>query len=252
MEYVTKIIESIIQAAFVFAVAPLAAGIMLKVKARFQGRIGAPVYQPYFDLSKLFMKGTVTSSTASWVFIAAPIAFFSSIVIAAMALPILFSNSFVSIDFVLFVYLFAIGRFMTALAALDTGSAFGGIGASREMLYSCLIEPVLFAAIVFFSTFNAKTGLISLTTAFAGPDALFSPAFWLSAAALFIVILAETGRLPFDNPSTHLELTMVHEAMILDYSGPLLGLIEWANAAKMVVFLSLFSMLFLPSFLPAL
>lgn len=239
---------SIIQAAFIFALAPLVTGIMRKVKARFQGRIGAPIYQPYLDIAKLLMKGIVVSSTTSWVFIAAPILFFASIAIAAGLLPLFFPENFVAADLVLFIYIFAIGRFMSALAALDTGSAFGGIGASREMLYSALIEPAMFAAIIFLCVSGGSTGLVPLSAAASAnlPTVLFSPAFWLAAAALLIVILAETGRLPFDNPATHLELTMVHEAMVLDYSGPLLALIEWANSAKIVVLFGVFVALFLP------
>ncbi|MDE1869970.1 MAG: NADH-quinone oxidoreductase subunit H [Candidatus Micrarchaeota archaeon] len=253
MDYAT-IINSVLQALFIFLIAPLLVGIMRRVKARFQSRMGAPIYQPYLDILKLFMKGTVVSSTTSWVFIAAPVAFFASVAIAAIILPIIFPNNLITADLVLFVYLFAIGRFMTALAALDTGSAFGGIGASREMLYSILLEPLLFAAIVFFAAFalNSSISMSSVvsTATINWPGVLVSPAFWLAGIALFIAILAETGRLPFDNPATHLELTMVHEAMILDYSGPLLALIEWANSAKTVVFFGLFAALFLPFGLP--
>ncbi|MDE1850191.1 MAG: NADH-quinone oxidoreductase subunit H [Candidatus Micrarchaeota archaeon] len=255
MDYNT-VFNSVLQVAFIFLIAPLLVGVMRKVKARFQSRIGAPIYQPYLDILKLFMKDMVVSSTTSWVFIAAPIAFFGSVAIAAMVLPILFPNNLIAADLVLFIYLFAIGRFMSALAALDTGSAFGGIGASREMLYSILLEPLLFAAIVFFAAFtlngNVSMSSVVSTTAANWPGILVSPAFWLAGIALFIAILAETGRLPFDNPATHLELTMVHEAMILDYSGPLLALIEWANAAKTVVFFGLFAILFLPFGLPIL
>lgn len=255
MEFNT-IINSVIQVLFIFLIAPLTVGVMRKVKARFQSRIGAPIYQPYIDLVKLFMKETVVSSRASWVFIAAPIAFFSSVVMAAIILPIIFHGNLIVADLVLFVYLFTIGRFMTALAALDIGSSFGGLGASREMLYAILIEPLLFAAIVFFAAFtlNGSVSMSSVVSAAAAnwPGILVSPAFWLAGVALFIAILAETGRLPFDNPATHLELTMVHEAMILDYSGPLLALIEWANAAKLVVFIGLFATLFLPFGLPIL
>jgi len=248
------IIEYLLQVAFIFLLAPLTIGIMGKVKARFQSRIGAPIYQPYLDIMKLFSKGMVVSSTTSWVFTAAPIVFFASVAIAAGILPILFGGNLINADLVLFVYLFAAGRFMTALAALDTGSAFGGIGASREMLYSILIEPLLFAIIVFFAAFtmggNVSMSSVTSTAALNWPAILTTPSFWLAAVALFIAILAETGRLPFDNPATHLELTMVHEAMVLDYSGPLLAMIEWANAAKLIVFFGLFAVLFLPFGLP--
>ncbi|VVC01049.1 NADH dehydrogenase [uncultured archaeon] len=253
MEYnISGISDMAFQAAFVFAIAPLVIGIMRKVKSGFQSRTGAPIYQPYIDLAKLFMKGMVVSSTTSWVFMAAPIATFASVVVAAGLLPLLFAGAIVPSDLVLFVYLFAIGRFMAALAALDIGSAFGGIGASREMLFSALIEPVLFGAIIFFSTFGGAMPLVALSAG--APSgwlaAIASPEIWLVAGALFIAILAETGRLPFDNPATHLELTMVHEAMVLDYSGPMLALIEWANAAKIVAFFGFFLVLLLPMHLP--
>ena len=236
------------QAFALFMLSPLLMGIMHKVKARFQGRSGAPIWQPYYDIAKLFMKGIVISSVSSWVFILAPVLSFTSMLVAAASLPLLLGSNQFGMDLVTFIYLFAIGRFMTSLAGLDIGSAFGGIGASREMLYSSLIEPVIFAAIVFLSTLGAGVGLSAIAggASFAWPAAFLSPAFWLAAAALFIVILAETGRLPFDNPATHLELTMVHEAMVLDYSGPLLALIEWANAAKITVLFTLFIVIFTP------
>ncbi len=242
-----------LQALALFALSPLVMGVMHKVKARFQGRTGAPIWQPYIDVSKLMMKGVVVSPVSSWVFIAAPVLSFSAMLVAAAALPIFVSADPFHLDLVAFVYLFAIGRFMTALAGLDIGSAFGGIGSSREMLYSSLIEPAIFAAIVFFSTMGAGAGLSAISggALFGWPAALLSPAYWLAAVALLIVILAETGRLPFDNPATHLELTMVHEAMVLDCSGPLLGLVEWANAAKITVLFALFLVIFTPISSPA-
>ena len=251
-------IESLIwpalQALALFMLSPLLMGIMHKVKARFQGRVGAPIWQPYFDIAKLLMKGVVISPTASWVFIAAPVLSFTSMLVAAAALPIVLGANQFGMDLVTFIYLFAIGRFMASLAGLDIGSAFGGIGSSREMLYSSIIEPAIFAAIVFFSTIGAGVGLSAIGggALFSWPLAFLSPAFWLAAAALFIVILAETGRLPFDNPATHLELTMVHEAMVLDYSGPLLALIEWANAAKITILFALFIAIFTPISSPGL
>lgn len=253
MDY-SIIANSIFQVAIIFLIAPLAVGIMKKVKARFQSRVGAPIYQPYIDVWKLFMKDMVISSTTSWVFIAAPVLFFASIAIAAAVLPMIFPGHLIAADLILFIYIFAISRFMTAIAALDIGSSFGGLGASREVLYSILIEPMLFSAVIFVAAFTL-TGSVNFSTvlntmASNWPGILVSPAFWLAGTALFIVILAEMGRLPFDNPDTHLELTMVHEAMVLDYSGPLLGLIEWANSAKMVVFLGLFITIFLPFGLP--
>ncbi|VVB57877.1 NADH dehydrogenase [Candidatus Anstonella stagnisolia] len=248
MDNLGGIIYPALQAAFIFLLAPLVVGIMRKVKAAFQSRSGAPIYQPYIDIAKLFMKGMVISETSSWVFLAAPIVTFASVAIAAGMLPLIFSNAISPSTLIIFIYLFAIGRFMTALSAIDTGSAFGGIGASREMLFSALIEPVLFGTIIFFSTFGGTVPLVALSANVPNGylGAIASPELWLAAAAIFIAILAETGRLPFDNPATHLELTMVHEAMILDHSGPLLALIEWANSAKIVAFFGFFAILMLP------
>ncbi|MBI2444991.1 NADH-quinone oxidoreductase subunit H [Candidatus Micrarchaeota archaeon] len=237
------------QVALVFALAPLVAGLARKIKARFQSRRGAPLLQPYADLAKLLRKKPVQSTASSWVFTLAPFASFASVVAAAALLPLLSAGVVPASDLVVFFYLFAISRFVTALAGLDVASAFGGLGASRELLFSAIIEPALFALALFLATFDSGVNLGALFWQVPNlPGALLSPAHWLAAAALFILVLAELGRLPFDNPATHLELTMVHEAMILDYSGPFLALIEWAQAAKTVLLLSLLSGLFLPIF----
>lgn len=227
----------------------MAIGLMRKVKARFQRRQGAPITQPYYDLAKLFSKSTVTSSTSSWVFAIAPAVSLVCVAIAALLIPVFYPNALLATDFIVFIYVLAIPRFFISLSALDAGSSFGGLGASREMLFASLIEPVLFSVILFFSTYDSHVGLAALTSGLAvpWPAALLSPALWLCAAALLIAIMAETGRLPFDNPATHLELTMVHEAMILDNSGPQLALIEWASAARAFLLIGLFVKLFLPA-----
>ncbi|MFA5929542.1 MAG: NADH-quinone oxidoreductase subunit H [Candidatus Micrarchaeia archaeon] len=237
---------ALLQVAFALLSAPLLIGIMRKVKARFQGRVGSPIIQPYIDLHKLFSKGSARSSVTSFIFALAPVAGFVSIAIAALMLPLLTQSPLLSASIIVFIYLFAIGRFLTALSGLDAGSAFGGMGSSREMLYSVLIEPALFAIVLLIAT-SGGTGIAPLAGDSASWQALATtPAYWLIAIALFIAMLAETGRLPFDNPATHLELTMVHEAMILENSGPGLALIEWANAAKIFLFFSLMGVLLLP------
>lgn len=239
------------QVAFVLLLSPLLIGIMRKVKARFQGRMGSPIIQPYLDLAKLFSKGTAKSSVTSFIFTIAPPVGFASIAAAALMLPILSQSPMLSAGIIVFIYLFSIGRFLTALSGLDAGSAFGGMGSSREMLYSIFIEPALFAIVLLMAT-SGSMAIAPLAQDTASWQALATtPAYWLIAIALFISILAETGRLPFDNPATHLELTMVHEAMILENSGPGLALIEWANAAKIFLFFSLAGILLLPGSLQA-
>ncbi len=240
-----------LQVAFIFALAPLLVAIMRKTKARFQGRSGSPLVQPYLDLAKLLSKGTAKSSITSFIFVIAPIAGFVSVAIAALMLPVFASAPFLAGGVIAFVYLFSIGRFLTALSGLDAGSAFGGMGSSREMLYSILIEPAMFAIILILAT----SGSMGITPLAQGIPAWLSlassPAYWLIAGALLVAIMAETGRLPFDNPATHLELTMVHEAMILENSGPDLALIEWANAAKIFLFLSFMAVLLAPGSIQA-
>lgn len=242
---------AILQVAFIFALAPLLVGLMRKVKARFQGRSGSPIIQPYLDIAKLLSKGTAKSSATSFIFTAAPIAGFVSVAIAALMLPIFSAAPFLAGGVIAFVYLFSIGRFLTALSGLDAGSAFGGMGSSREMLYSVLIEPAMFAIILILAV-SGSMGIAPLASGVPAWQALATtPAYWLIAAALLIVIMAETGRLPFDNPATHLELTMVHEAMILENSGPALALVEWAHAAKIFLFLSFAITLLSPGSLQA-
>lgn len=240
-----------LQVAFIFTLAPLLVGIMRKVKARIQGRTGSPLFQPYLDLLKLFSKGTTKSSVASFIFAITPVAGFVSVAIAALMLPVASPAPFLAAGVIAFAYIFSIGRFLTALSGLDAGSAFGGMGSSREMLYSILIEPAMFAIILILATSNSL-GIVPLAPDLSSWLALAaSPSFWLIAAALLVVIMAETGRLPFDNPATHLELTMVHEAMILENSGPDLALIEWAHAAKIFLLFSFMAVLLVPGSLQA-
>ncbi len=238
--------QAFLQMLFIFAFAPLLIGIMRKVKARFQGRSGSPILQPYVDVMKLLSKGTKRSSVTSFVFVIAPVMGFVSVAIASLMLPILSPMPYLAVNIIFFAYLFSVGRFLTALSGLDAGSAFGGLGSSREMLYSVLIEPALFAVILFLVASGSFSSIAPLASGGSAWTDAIQPAHWLAALALFVIILAETGRLPFDNPATHLELTMVHEAMILENSGPDLALIEWAHAAKIFLLFSLLAVLFLP------
>ena len=244
-------ILAVVQVVFALLLAPLLIGIMRKVKAQFQGRVGSPMIQPYIDLLKLLSKGTARSSVTSFIFAIAPAAGFVSIAIAALMLPIFPLSPMLTGGVIVFIYLFSIGRFLTALSGLDAGSAFGGMGSSRDMLYSVLIEPALFAAILLMAA-SSSLGIAPLASGSASWQALAtSPAYWLVAISLLIAIMAETGRLPFDNPATHLELTMVHEAMILENSGPNLALIEWANSVKIFLFFSFMGILLMPGDLQA-
>ena len=233
-----------------FAFAPLMLGIITKVKALFGGRVGAPLLQPYHDLVRLWRKGFVFSQTTTWVFLAGPIVGLLVPVLASALIPFGGLPSPISFegDLILFVYLFALSRFCTVASALDTGSSFEGMGAAREVTFSCLAEPtVLFSLLVLARLADS----LSL-------DHLFGahlPGSWhngagaslgLTLVCLFVVLLVENSRIPFDDPNTHLELTMVHEVMILDHSGPMLGMVLYGAAMKLMVMSALLVRLALP------
>lgn len=217
---------------------PLLLGVIGKTKALFAGRIGPPVLQPYYDLSKLFQKGSVFSTTTTWIFRAGPVVGLATALLAGMLIPFGGHSAPVSFngDMILFAYLFALGRFFTAAAALDTGSAFEGMGSAREVTFSCLAEPALFFG---FLVLAKLSGSLSLTTMLDGAFPLgagvAAPSLVLVAASLFIVLLVENCRIPFDDPNTHLELTMIHEVMVLDHSGPAFGMILYGAAMKLFV-----------------
>jgi formate hydrogenlyase subunit 4 len=231
-----------------FALAPLLTGIMRKVKARTQKRIGASVFQPYYDLSKLWSKDEVVSDYSSWIFRSTPWIVAVATITAALFIPVFvpFSPFSAAGDVLLVLGLLALARFFTMLAGIDAASAFGGIGTSREMMLSSLIEPGLFLTIFVVSLTLGGTDLTSLVGAAAQSGIVITPSMLFGLIAFVIIILAETGRLPFDNPATHLELTMVHEAMLLEYSGRSLALIEWSQSTKQLVLLALLANLFLP------
>jgi formate hydrogenlyase subunit 4 len=239
----------IAQAAAMIALAPLLTGIMRKVKARAQKRVGASVLQPYYDLFKLMKKDEVVSDQSSWVFRSAPWVMIAATITAALFVPAFLSFSpFGTVGDILVVLgLFGLARFFMMLAGLDVASAFGGLGASREMMISSLAEPALFLAIFVVSLTLGGTNLSSLVGAAAlSSGVVIAPSMLFALIAFFVVILAETGRLPFDNPATHLELTMVHEAMVLEYSGKSLAMIQWSQSIKQLILLALFVNLFVP------
>lgn len=238
------------QALVLLAVAPGIVGLIRKVKARLQCRRGASLVQPYADLAKLFRKQPVVSTTTSWIFTATPYIVFSATVTAGLLVPVFVSQIPLSFagNIIALVYLFALGTFFLILAGLDAGSAFGGMGSSREAIVASLTEPAMIMAIFAIALTAGSTNLSTIVHKTALLDGVVTdPSPHLMAlVALFIVTIAETGRVPVDNPATHLELTMIHEAMVLEYSGRYLALIEWASGIKLVVFFTLLANVFAP------
>ena len=229
--------------------APLLVGVLRTLEARLVGRRGPTPWQPYADLRKLLGKDAVVSETASWVFRATPYVLAASMMVTALVVPVLVTRPPLGFagNIVLLMYLFMLGTFFLALAGLDTGSAFGGMGSSREVAVAALAEPTVILAVF---ALALRAGTINLGGVVERverePWLAANPAHLLAFAAFFIVMLAEAGRLPVDNPATHLELTMIHEAMVLEYSGRYLALVEWASAMKLFVFLTLLANLFFP------
>jgi len=226
---------------------PLLLGVITKTKAAFAGRKGAPYLQIYYDLFKLLQKDAVYSETTTWVFKAGPVITLSATFIAAMLVPLGNHSAPVSFsgDMLLFAYLLALTRFFTTIAALDTGSSFEGMGAAREVTYSCLAEPALFFALITLARISGSLSLTGMLT-FSSPSTWAGAITILLSVSLFIVLLAENCRIPFDDPNTHLELTMVHEVMVLDHSGPVFGYILYAAAMKLFLFGAVFLNIALP------
>ena len=231
-------IDIVVHVVVLLVLPPLLLGVIGKTKAWFAGRRGPPFLQLYFDLFKLVRKGLVQSITTTWVFRAGPVVTLVVVVLAGLLIPFGASPAPISFtgDMILFAYLFALGRFFTTTAALDTGSSFEGMGSAREVTFAVLSEPALFFA---FLVLAKLSGSLSLTTMLHGTSGTFltaaAPTIVLLSLGLFIVLVAECCRLPVDDPNTHLELTMIHEAMVLDHGGPWLGLIEYAASVKLLV-----------------
>lgn len=228
---------------------PLLLGVIGKTKAAFAGRVGAPYLQPYYDIMRLMRKGSVFSDTTTWIFRAGPVVTLAAIGVAALLIPLGNHASPVSFtgDMILFAYLFGLARFFTMAAALDTGSSFEGMGAAREATFSCLAEPTLFFALIVLCRMSNSLSLSSMLTYGSFTDWVGSgAAAILLAGGLFIVLLAENCRIPFDDPNTHLELTMIHEVMVLDHSGPAFGYILYGAALKLFVLQAFFIHIALP------
>ncbi len=236
--------------------APLAVGIVNRVKAKFSGRHGKPLLQLYYDVFKLLRKGEVTGDGTTWVFSAGPVIALVSALLALALIPLGGTASPFAFqgDFILCAYLLGMGRFATILAALDTGSPFEGMGASREALFGALTEPVLFLVLLALITTAESLGVereLSLSTLFNG----FAPQAWAGGRpelvmlifVMGVLLLVENCRIPVDDPNTHLELTMIHEVMVLDHSGPNLAFIQYGAALKLWLFSSLLTGLFLPA-----
>jgi len=240
---------AVVQLLLLLTVAPLVGGLIKTLKARLQVRRGPGILQPYRDLYKLFQKGMVLPETASWIFSATPYVVFSATAIAGLMIPMISAKAPLGLfgGVLAVVYLLGLGRFFLALAGLDTGNSFGGLGSSREMTIAALAEPAMMLAVFTVAIGANSTSLSEIAKVATSTTWHFlAPAQMLAFAALFIVLIAETGRIPVDNPATHLELTMIHEAMILEYSGPYLGLIEWGASIKQLLLMTLLINAFLP------
>jgi formate hydrogenlyase subunit 4 len=236
------------QAALLAVGAPYLLGLTRAVRARLEGRAGGRVGQPWRDLRKQLRKPPTSPADASFLFSAAPpVLMATSLVVAAAAPFVSTSSAFGGADLIVVVGLLLLGTVALALAGLDTGTAFGGMGASREMIIAALVEPTLLLSVFALSVRVGSTNLSTIVAAGVHqPGSVFTPASALAAAALAIATLAETSRIPVDNPSTHLELTMVHEAMVLEYSGRDLALVEWAASLRLTILLGLLANLFVP------
>jgi formate hydrogenlyase subunit 4 len=244
-----KIALDILQAVILLVGAPLLRGIIARLKARLQRRRGASIWRPYAELFKLLRKEDLVPPTSSAVFRLAPVVLFAATVCAAAFVPVVQASALLGSrgDFFLLVYLLGLGRFFLSLGALDGGSAFGGMGASREALVSSLAEAPFLLGLVALAILAARAdiaGIVAWTLAQNIFDV--SAVHILAFTSLAMVALAETGRMPVDNPTTHLELTMIHEGMTLEYSGPSLALIEWASAIKLHIMIALLIALFFP------
>lgn len=244
----TLFITWIIQLLFVPALSPLFVGATRKIKARFQNRRGASVFQPYRDLWKLLHKEEKISSDASFVFRYAPFIVFGVTIFLGAIIPLSFIESPLASmgDFLVVVYLIALGTFFLALAGMDTGGAFGGFGSSREMFVSSLAEGGLVMSLLVLALVSHSTNLSLISDSMGALSFSNLIPVALAFVGYVIIMLAETGRFPFDNPATHLELTMIHEAVLIEYSGKRLALMEWAAANKYLIFIILGVNLFIP------
>ena len=240
--------QQLLQMFLVLALAPGLIGLVRKVKARLLRRQGPAILQPYRDVARLLRKEAMLADNASWLFRVAPYMIFAAIWVAAALIPtfatgLLFSWSG---DIIAIIALLGSARFFLALAGMDVGTSFGGIGSSREMMIASLAEPAMLMIVFSLALIAGSTSLSTMAEFMASPGVGLRVSLGLALIALVMVALAENARIPVDNPATHLELTMVHEAMVLEYSGRHLALIELAAALKLLLYISLIGCLFLP------
>ena len=237
-----------LQMLLVLALAPLVLGVTRKIKARLLRRIGPPTWQPYLDLWKLLHKEAVLAHNASWLYRAAPYLLFATTWVAAALVPTYAINLMFSwsADLIAIVALLATGRFALALAGMDVGTAFGGLGSSREMMIASLAEPAMLLVVFSVALIAGTTQLSTMASVFIDGSVGLRVSLGLAMFAFVFVAIAENARIPVDNPATHLELTMVHEAMVLEYSGRHLAMIEAAAALKLTLYFSLLACLFVP------
>jgi formate hydrogenlyase subunit 4 len=238
----------LLQMVLVLAAAPLLTGVVRKVKARLVGRRGPSPLQPYRDLLRLLRKEAVVAENASWLFRVAPYLVFAALWLAASLVPTFTTGLLLqpTADLIALVALLASARFMTALAGLDIGTSFGGIGSSRDMMIASLAEPAMLLVIFTVSIVAGSTALASVADYMREAEVGLRVSLAMALVALIMVALAENARIPVDNPATHLELTMVHEAMVLEYSGRHLALIEAAAMLKLLFYISLIACIFAP------
>jgi formate hydrogenlyase subunit 4 len=246
----TEIAVEIVQALMLIVAAPLLAGIVSKTKARMQGRSGASILQPYRDLRRLMSKDSVYSRSGSWFMRVIPFLCLASMVVLACLTPFILTGTVLGDygDLIMVVYMFSMFRFCMVLGGLEGGSVFGGMGSSREMMMSVLIEPSLLLSISTLAVLtDAGTSMSGISYAISSSGlAMVGPALILASISFMVTMLAENARVPFDNPATHLELTMVHEAMVLEYSGRGLAMMELGSMIRLMVFSAMLSSMFLP------
>ncbi len=248
MDLIRALLIQGLQMAVVLLLAPLLTGFVRKIKARLTRRQGASVIQPYRDLIRLLRKEAVLAENASWLFRVVPYLVFASTWVAAALVPtfgggLLFSWT---ADLIAIIALLGFGRFFLALAGMDIGTSFGGIGSSREMMIASLAEPAMLLTVFSLALVAGSTQLSTVAAMMSSPEVGLRVSLGMALVALIMVAIAENARIPVDNPATHLELTMVHEAMVLEYSGRHLAMIEFASSLKLVLYLSLIGCIFIP------
>jgi len=244
----TAFLLQLLHMALVLALAPGVTGIVRKLKARLLGRRGPPVIQPYRDLVRLVRKDAVVAHSASWLFRVTPYLVFTAIWLGASLIPTFTTNLLLgpTADLIALVALLGSARFFTALAGLDVGTSFGGIGASREMMIASLAEPAMLMVIFTMALFIHSTSIPAIAEFVLNNEVGLRVSFAMALIAIILVAIAETGRIPVDNPATHLELTMVHEAMVLEYSGRHLALVEATQMLRLMFYVSLIAGVFVP------